>query len=63
MEFDLYPQIKYKRVPPHKEVVEIRRIWTRDGRVLLRVHPVRGGKELVCGAEWFEENFERHDNA
>ena len=56
--FDLYPEQTYRRKPPFRERVRIRRIWTQSDVTLLRVHPVKGGKPLICDAEWFQANFE-----
>jgi len=53
----------WRRNPPGREVVQVRRVWDWPGEGLtVRVHPVRGGKPLVAAAEWFVGNYSEADD-
>ncbi len=53
---------RWRRRPPGREVVEIRRVFTwSDGVETVRAHPVRGGKPLVAPVSYIQENFEEAD--
>lgn len=49
---------RWKRKPPGREVVEVRRVWDYMGQgPTVRAHPVRGGRILIADLEWFCENY------
>ena len=50
---------RWKRNPPGREVVEVRRIWHADldDCLKVRAHPVRGGKDLVACTGWFLAHY------
>lgn len=49
---------RWKRRPPGKEIVSLERVWLHPQGWTVRVHPVRGGKPLVCSVGYLLENYD-----
>lgn len=54
----------WRRNPPGREVVEVRRVWDYsalgDPAVpTVRAHPNHGGRPLVAPVEWFTQRYTR----
>jgi hypothetical protein len=54
----------WRRKPPGREIVAVRRTWfgmatlDRPDHWVVRTHPVRGGKPLVADAQWFIDHYD-----
>lgn len=42
---------KWRAKPPGREVVRVERVWACGPETLVRAHPVRGGRPMVCSVE------------
>lgn len=47
----------WRRNPPGREEVLVQRVWEADGEVLVRAHPLHGGKPLVASVEVLVEHY------
>lgn len=47
----------WRRNPPGREVVEVRRMWWYYDGPTVRAHPRTGGKPLITSVDYLRENY------